>query len=128
MRLQAAGSPTDGRIVNIDDQQRIIYSLPYTKQKIDGLHLGARLLVPIIQNVGATMKRAPPQHRDPMPQHALMIRSSLCTFLCNVAWNDEDRYGSGGPDEASGCATGCRMFSVIGRPTKTPDFSIKYDM
>jgi hypothetical protein len=92
------GVPVEGRIVNVDSELRIIYSMPMCKRAIGGMgtRMGTMLLIPIIKNIGTGMRRTPPALRDPMLEHPMIVRSSFCAFLSSAAWADADLHGFGG--------------------------------
>jgi hypothetical protein len=90
--VSAEGGATQGRIVNLDGNGRIIYALPNTRMHI-GDTISGVVAQPLIKHVGATMVRAPAESRQPMPAWVLTIRASLCTVLDTSVWCAADLDG-----------------------------------
>jgi hypothetical protein len=83
-RVSSSGTLIEGRILNLDNEKRVIYSLPFTKKSFADA-LTQKRMVPLIGNIGLSMTRAPAEYRQPMAQWALLIRSVFCTLLDNAA-------------------------------------------
>jgi hypothetical protein len=57
-----------GRLVNLDDKKRIIYSLPSQKRDFTS-DIASGSLVFLIRNIGCDMARTPAEHRNSLPSY-----------------------------------------------------------